>query len=61
MERFGHIDPPEVGEALDGVAGVGEDDAGQVVRSPCQGVFENAADERAAVGLQVPVGEAARA
>jgi len=56
-----HVEPPQVGEALDGVAGMGEDDAGQVIRPPRQAVFEDAADERAAVGLQVPVGEAARA
>jgi len=57
MEAGGNVQPPDVGEALDRVAGVGKDDAVQERETAAEGVLQRTPDQRAAVGLKVGFGQ----
>ncbi|MBU4120785.1 MAG: hypothetical protein KKA48_04450 [Proteobacteria bacterium] len=57
MEAGGDVQPPDVGEVLDRIAGVGEDDAVKEFETAAEGVLQGAPDQRAAVRLEVGVGQ----
>ena len=57
METMPDIQPPDVREPLDRIAGMGKDDAVEEGETPPQGILQGAPDQRAAVGLQMGLGQ----
>ena len=57
METMPDVEAPDVRKPLDRIAGMGKDDAVEEGETPSQGILKGAPDQRAAVGLQMGLGQ----